>query len=426
MPSPEWERARRSSHPEDAAQGELIALLEQPISSFDNRRIVARADALRNLFETMSESYARRLYERLSSPSDPLGDLFRLELSKQLRHDLLDSLRMPAQSFDRGTNGRGLTGVDGVLSLQITPKAEITQQRPPDGRDAGPRRVATIFDPPITQEQSHGGGDSSDRTWLFDLLPPGGHIASLLIAGVLTGPTLKAALEAAAVEAAWNAVITAGETYITTVVGEAAEAAALEFMKGQLGHDVLNLNTIKNHFPLIDLISPGGICSVKILGVLSTVPFEETIANKYFNFMVNPNASTTLKAASLLFNLRRVLKKHWPAGFNPKSIQDVVHYVRANMCLRVPNNHIELVTGEIKRQLNRKIKSGEIRLPAGTNPASYVQGFVRRVKPIGFSTFVFDELLDTLNDLPKSQVGRQLLERAKVLAKRKQRAAKDY
>ncbi len=237
------------------------------------------------------------------------------------------------------------------------------------------------------------------------------------------------------IDAAWLVFQLEGGRPLTIIIGMAGEAAAEKLMSRVLGVDaakILNLNTLRASFPVADLISPRGLSSVKVRGLLGMTvgaARHPSLAFEYIQDLVDiaaagPGAKSKLaKAASLLFDNRGVLKARgaWPTGFNPRSAAEVERYIRDKTDLFIPHDHVQLVKQTIGAVLNRRVhpRTGDIRLPVGTNPVVWVNSFVDRIHSIGITSSDFDVLLEATKHIPKEQIPRLQRERDRLLRLRR-------
>src|SRR6266511_3688099 len=238
------------------------------------------------------------------------------------------------------------------------------------------------------------------------------------------------------IDAAWLVFQLEGGRPLATIIGMAGEAAAEKLMSRVLGVDaakILNLNTLRTSFPVADLISPRGLSSVKVKGLLGMrvgAARHASLALEYIQDLVDlaapghPKAKRKLaKAASLLFDNRGMLKARgaWPTAFIPRSVADVERYIRGNTKLFIPHDHVQLVKRTIGSVLNRRVdpRTGDIRLPVGTNPVVWVNSFVDRIHSIGITSSDFDVLLEATKHIPKEQIPRLQRERDRLLGLRR-------
>jgi len=224
---------------------------------------------------------------------------------------------------------------------------------------------------------------------------------------------------ARALDAAWL-VFQLEQGGLKMVVGLAGEAVAQEILTRVIGADaakIFNLNGLVKDFPVLDLIAPTGVYSVKTRGLLSGkvgAALDSALIQEYTQDLVDlavgnhPKAKAKLtKSASLLFNNRSVLQKRgsWPTGLNPRSIADVEQYIRDKTILLVPDNHVQLLKQNIGSILNARLRSNIV-LPAGTNRVDWVNSFVDRIDSIGVKSSDLDVMLEAIRHLPADQVGR--------------------
>jgi outer membrane protein OmpA-like peptidoglycan-associated protein len=275
--------------------------------------------------------------------------------------------------------------------------------------------------------------DPAGPSWVWG---PIGLAATALGTVVTIGVRVLSAAELAEIlEAAWLVFQLEGGKPLTTVMGMAGEAAAEKLMSRVLGVDpakVVNLNSLRSNFPVADLISPRGLASVKVRGLLGATvgaARDPTLALEYIQDLVDiavggPSVDRKLAdAASFLFDNRDLLKARgaWPTGFSPRSVAAVERYVRNETQLFIPNDHVQLVKRTIGEVLNRRVQSGNIRLPPGTNPVAWVTSFVDRVHSIGITSSDLNVLLEATKHIPKEQIPRLARERERLFRLRRRR-----
>jgi hypothetical protein len=439
---PEWEQAYRASQPEDRAQADLKLLLGTPIGPHQVPALARRVEAMRALIAGLDAASANRLHQRLTDyPRDALGRLFRFELHPDTVRSLIGLL-----DDARRTHG-GKTApvpnqpppppipprrrwppppITGKPPIVVPP---IVSQPPPDPRRTPPKLTPTTpgipWRPPGVST-SLPPSDPSGPSWVWG---PIGLAATALGTVVSIGVRRLSNAELAdIIEAAWLVFQLEGGLPLRTIFGMAGEAAAEKLMSRVLGVDaarILNLNILRPSFPVADLISPRGLASVKVRGLLGArvgAARAPSLALEYIQDLVDvavggPAADSKLaKAASLLFDNRSMLERRgsWPTGFNPRSVADVERYIRDKTDLFIPHDHVQLVKRTIGEVLHRRVNSGNIRLPAGTNPVAWVNSFVDRVHSMGVTSSDFDLFLETTKHIPKEQIPRLTRERDRL------------
>ena len=244
--------------------------------------------------------------------------------------------------------------------------------------------------------------------------------------------SLTAAELAELIDAAWLVFQLEGHRPLRTVMGMAGEAIAEKFMSLKLGVDgakIYNLNKLQKNFPVADIISPRGLFSVKVRGLLGTAvgaARAPSLTLEYIQDLVDlavggPAEDRKLaRAASLLFDNRGRLKARgaWPTGFNPRSVAEMARYIREKTVLVIPDDHVQPVKRAIGEALYKRVKSGNIRLPAGTDPVAWVNSFVDRVHSIGRRSSDFDAILEAAKHIPREQIPRLRRELDKLRQRR--------
>src|SRR4030095_2256438 len=130
-----------------------------------------------------------------------------------------------------------------------------------------------------------------------------------------------------AIDAAWL-VFQIEEAPLKTLVGLAGEAALEAILPDVFGLDpkqIFNLNNLVTSFPVLDLIAPSGVYSVKTYGIVSKLVGKElksSILSKYKNDFLDmvfsgPGADSRLdRCARYLFENQQALRQRgvWPKG----------------------------------------------------------------------------------------------------------------
>jgi hypothetical protein len=192
---------------------------------------------------------------------------------------------------------------------------------------------------------------------------------------------------------------------------------------------IYNLNNLRTSFPVIDLISPRvKLPSVKVRGLLGTrvgAARAPSLDLEYIQDLVDiaTGDRKVAKAAALLFDNRGMLKDRgaWPTGFNPRSVAEVERYIRDNTELFVPHDHHQSVKRKIGKVLYRRSdpRTGDIRLPVGTNRVAWVNSFVDRTHSLGLKSSDFDMVIEASKYIPKEQAPRLHRERDSLLRRRR-------
>jgi hypothetical protein len=233
-----------------------------------------------------------------------------------------------------------------------------------------------------------------------------------------------------AIDAAWL-VFQLEQGGLKAVIGLAGEAAAEKILASVIGVDaskIFNLNSLAKSFPVLDLMAPTGVFSVKTRGLLGlNAPLNSELVREYTQDLIDfavgehPRAARKLpKAAKLIFNNRTKLKASgsWPSDLIANSAQDVEKYIRQKAKLLVPHDHYQILRKHVGAALNARVKKG-LKLPAGTDPVAWVQSFVFRIDSIGVKSSDLQVLLEATKHLPKEQVGRLLKELAALKRRRR-------
>src|SRR5262245_34884518 len=117
-----WQQAYLTSRPEDSAQRALVDQLALPISASQTREQAKRVDALRAQIALTEKRTAERMYDRLTSRSDSLGNLFHLTLHPTTIKSLIGELDAKRHEIDRGaTPDKRGTDDKGTQNRRIPP-----------------------------------------------------------------------------------------------------------------------------------------------------------------------------------------------------------------------------------------------------------------------------------------------------------------
>jgi hypothetical protein len=237
---------------------------------------------------------------------------------------------------------------------------------------------------------------------------------------------------AEALDAAWL-VFQLEEGGLKTLVGKAGEAAAEAIIARALGVDptrVFNLNNLVENFPVLDIIAPTGLYSVKTKGLLGLgAKLNKELVQEYTQDLIDlavgdhPLAKRKLaKAAQLLFDNSVELEKRgaWPKELKLGSVHDVENYIRNKAKLLAPHDHVQILKRHVGSTLYGRVQRG-LKLPAGVNPVNWTNSFVDRIDSIGVKTSDLQVMLEATKHLPKEQYERLQRELAALERKRRGR-----
>jgi len=430
--SNEWQSAYRRSRPEDDLQRELVRLLAQRIAAGDADRITARANELRALFGSAEGSAGLRLYGRLTSPEDALGQLYRLELMTQFRESLISDLEQrlnaaapPAPSRQPPPGPRSPANLPPQPPSQ-TPPPEIPQPpQPPEPPPEWPpitkpprwRRA-----PPGTQVLPRDPGFKDRRmpAWIRRALSGAANLLGITLSGaILVMPFTR--LEKA-LKMAWLALqlrnLTAKQ--LIGLAGEWAANSVAEWIVQKLGvSNVFDLNRLARNFPGFDLLAENLPISVKTYGVLSNltgVELEKSLRSRYKNDFLKlvddsalPERYQRRIALKLLrYRTRLVQEGVWPASFgNDPDIDDIVEWIRDKAVLMVPADHLMLTRKYTGTELWQRHLSGRLSWTDGLGnreAAKKVSNFLaKRILSMGIRSTDLKVLLDVAKRLPQAR-----------------------
>ena len=375
--SPAWQQAYRAAAPEDSAQRDLITQLALPIGEGQTREQARRVEALEAQITLMDPSTAERLYIRLTDPADALGILFHSTLHHVTVKSLLAQLDTKRHELRQETIPvpQGTASVKrrryiqqtprvGPASPQPEPQQPKEPQNPPctdPGPPVSPYRVPPPWMAPWVGQPEDPGGS---RSWIWPSLTKGAGMLGMTVSvGLRSLSTV--ALEKA-IEAAWL-VFQTTDAAPTTVMGMAGEAAAEAFLAEILGlhpASVRNLNDFMANFPLVDLISPRWIASVKNRGALSTLPaaaLTEQLRSQYTSDLLGiiTGDKKVEDAAEALLRLRPQLGQAWPSDLRATTVEGVARYLREKTVLLVPADHVERLRETLGEDLYRRLKDNK-------------------------------------------------------------------
>jgi hypothetical protein len=454
-----WERARRATVVEDDGQRQLVTLLTQPIVAADTAGQARRVEAMERLIKVMSPSSAARLHSRLSDAHDPLGQLFQLELHRRTRASVLGQLNSQRLGFDRGTGltNRGTDTKNVVAPQKTSEQSNGTSAPVTQGLDAIPWPKWSPPKPPwMDPKLWHPPSDipvvpvPKGNQLLDDPTRRGPGWASRIVSSVVGGLVIvvaggsTAATAAKGLEAAWIVFQTAGNMTLEKVIGQAGEEAMQAMLPDQFGlapGTAANLNTIVPNFPVYDLTSSGPIVSVKVKGVLSTLPFSrEDLAEFYgrgaareflemcgLDTLSMPTLSLhkNTQAAQLLFDHRSALLKQgvWPKALKATTVEGIEKYLVNNGLYATLDDYVAPTQRNVVALLRQMRDSGElanrygITVPKG-EWTQWLKARAARIVGVGIDSDDMADMLLTAKDLPKLQSA-ELQELMKNLDRRK-------
>ena len=283
--------------------------------------------------------------------------------------------------------------------------------------------------PNVTIVQDFPPDDRGGSSWVWGPLK---HAAIFLGISITVGMRRLSNVELQdALDAAWL-VFQLEQGGLRAVIGLAGEAAAEKIIARVIGVSdgtrILNLNRLVKDFPVLDLVAPTGLFSVKVKGLLArNAPVNLALAQEYTRDLVDmalgdhPLAKRKLaKAAKILFDNSKSLKTSgsWPQDLIARSAADVERYIRNKSKLLVPHDHVQILKRHIGAILNDRVRKG-LRLPPGTDPVTWVNSFVDRIDSIGVKASDLQVMLEATKHLPKEQVGRLLKELAALERRRR-------
>jgi hypothetical protein len=236
---------------------------------------------------------------------------------------------------------------------------------------------------------------------------------------------VSAAAMEKALEAAWI-VIQITEAEPKALIGLAGEAAAEALLGELLGVDpklIRNLNNIEANFPVVDLISPRWIASVKTRGVLSTLTRSELtdqLRSQYTSDLLdivgrNRKAQEKLDlAADALFRNKRRLAGSWPRDLTDTSRAGIRRYIQEKSLLLVPNDHVQSLRKTLGSDLYRRLNNdksllAELGIRQGNDRAlaKYITRQIKRIAPMGVSSSDLRMIVETARTHLPADVTRQ-------------------
>ncbi len=296
--------------------------------------------------------------------------------------------------------------------------------RPPTPWNPWPWRPKGAPPPPPPKDNGKGSGIAD---WIKTSLTAAAGALGIVISGGMWA--LRKETVQKAIDAAWL-VFQLEEAPLKTLIGLAGEAALEAILPDVFGLDpkqVFNLNKLAPSFPVLDLISPRGVISVKTYGIVSTLvgkDLESSILSKYkgdFLEMVlgGPGADSKLdKCARYLFENQQALRQQgvWPTALRGTSEQQIRNYVQREGLLVIPNDHVQMVRKEIGKHLNGLRLSKTIQ----ADP-KWIQDQVFRIQPGGVKSTDLGGILEVTRDLPKEQNERLYREHGQLIRQRRAR-----
>jgi outer membrane protein OmpA-like peptidoglycan-associated protein len=240
---------------------------------------------------------------------------------------------------------------------------------------------------------------------------------------------LKAATLEKAIEAAWLA-LQLEQGGLRAAVGLAGEWALEAILPDVLGVDpslVLNLNKVATSFPILDVMAPSAIVSVKVYGLVSKragLALTKGITSSYINDFLDildggvHSDSALDRCAQLLFDNQAALRKKgvWPKAMRGTSVQSIRSFVQRETFLGIPNDHVQMVRKELGRMLNAERVAGKRSVSI-----EWIQQQTFRIRPAGISSKDLSALIESVHDLPRAQAERLQREHAQLIRDRAKR-----
>ncbi len=454
--SPAWQQAYLAAGPEDSTQRDLVTQLALPIEERQTREQARRVEALQAQIRLMDPGNAQRLYIRLTDPADALGILFHLTLHHVTVKSLLAQLDAKRQESHPVTAPahRGMAPVhrgpapvhQGTDNRQVPhlrpvpPQYEPEQPKQPQDHqhitDTGvPVSPYPVPPPWMNDDQQVDPDGSGSQSWIW---------SSLKAAAGMLGMTYSVGLRAVstvamekALEAAWL-VFQITDAAPAALMGMAGEAAAEAFLAEIMGVDpasVRNLNQLKESFPLVDLISPRWIGSVKTRGALSTLPpsaLTEQLRSQYTSdlLQVITGEEKVESAAEALLRFRPELGRAWPSDLRATTIEGVSKYLREKTVLLVPSDHVQPLRRTLGADLYRRIKDNnkwldQLGIKSGRQLAKFVSEQTSRIQSLGPSSADFRLMAETAARHLPSEVNEKFRKKfAAILRKSARRVGK--
>jgi hypothetical protein len=452
----EWQQAYLMATPEDSAQRDLVAQLALPVGENQTREQAQRVEVIQTQIALMDPRTAYRLYQRLTSPGDALGQLFHLTLHHTTRKSLLGYLDAKRHDYDRGTapvsrstDNRNVPQPRPVPSPPPKPVQDTDIPWPPWWKPVkpGPPTPPHITTPPgnlwpwqppwtMDDELQTDQSDSKPKNWIkTSLMAAASGLGMVLNVGLraVTTPAMEKALEAA-----WI-VFQTTEAEPAVLIGMAGEAAAEALLAEILGIDpalVRNLNDIESNFPVVDLISPRWLGSVKTRGILSTLPasaLTDQLRSQYTSDLLNIIAGDKQaqgkldKAADALFRNRRKLGRAWPADLKDTSRAVIRKYLQEKTILLVPDDHVQPLRRTLGADLYRRLKDNKKALEQlgikDNQLATWVRSQIVRIQSMGPRSADFRVMAETAaNHLPSDVTEKWRKKYLKILKQQRKRS----
>jgi hypothetical protein len=449
----EWQQAYLTSAPEDSAQRNLVAQLALPINAGQTREQARRVEALQAQITLMEPVTAQRMHARLTSRADSLGNLFNLTLHPATIQSLLAQLNAKQHESERGTapvqratdnHGKDNRGITPVPPSKTQPKKDTTPQPPQPPRPAQddkpppwtpPKPWSPFPVPPPWMQDENLATDpksSNSQSWAERTL-----VSAAAFLGMTVSVGLRAISNPAmekAIEAAWL-VFQITEAEPAALIGMAGEAAAEAFLADIIGVDaglVRNLNDLEPNFPLLDLISPRFVASVKTRGVLSTLPasaLTEQLCSQYVSDLLSiiDGDKKLDKAADALLRNRRMLGRAWPTDLRATTTDGVSKYIREEAILPVPSDHVQPLRRSMGQNLYRRLQDNkklldQLGVKNNRQLSSYVNKQIDRIQSMGPSSSDFRVMAEAVNHLPADVNEAFRKKYAKILLRQRKRA----
>ncbi|MBX3085687.1 MAG: hypothetical protein KF716_28880 [Anaerolineae bacterium] len=354
--------------PEDSAQRDLVTQLAVPIGEKQTREQARRVEAIQTQITHLDIRTADRLYQRLTSQSDALGNLFHLTLHHVTRASLISLLNAKRHGFHRGTDPISRM-TDNRDNHDSTPTKKTTKDStstdiwphftPPKDTDA--HEVPIPVRPPGDRlvPPPKGGHDS----WVWSTLTAAASGLGMVFS-VGVNSLSSAAIEKA-LEAAWIVFQTTEgpETMVFGLALEAAaEAVAIEMLGGE-AHQVVNLNSIVDNFPFVDIMYPGGIPSVKARGLKLGLAASksDSVMSAYTSEIIRSirgGKSLDQMVDTLLAN-RRKLAKAWPTNLKYTTKKELIQYIRFDSPFMLPADDVAQLKEHLKTKLGTRLLKHE-------------------------------------------------------------------
>lgn len=405
------------SDPKGTQQEEFVHLLAEPIPAGATQRLRVRLNRLRALVELLTVPESLALRRRLNSPTDHLGELFRLELSTTVREQLLTALDDASRGDERGTTptdkGLGPSAPRPEDPHGGSQHGEGTPAPIPSPKER-PETVPTHFH--NWGELRPGGSEEqqavTERTGRdFDLfaamrgaigLAAGGLAAGL---GVVAGIQKLSELQERIPEYVVKEALCLAYTYMVEAqsaprtpwrnlktMGRAGEIAGRHMAEWDQSNrfgavvPVIDVNVHQGNFPVIDLLSHDKPLSVKTRYSISeahrrpgpnakpeaVAAWERKVGQAYARDLlmvigdkdIHPKAvSTRLASAKAILNHLEAFREQ--GGLLDKlpgtpTIEEVVEFIRSETHVLIPSDHVSLARRAAGELLVRMYEEGKL------------------------------------------------------------------